>query len=933
MRCELELQLKRTPSHAGTIAAHFIAGDDPRVWLDEICTWGVSQAGLRLLVVPTSLAERTPCGVLIFSEQKVSRAASQRCLPFRRLAERLFLPVDARPSPRVTEKELIELLDSTYYYVWLPNRGLTKFATDEVLRVSDLLSVPPSGVRQTCWNVADHGIGLPQRMTSLRANVPLNIEELLTRGGDDIGGDADMLSEMPPVDDEPKDNVLSQSKQQLQKGLAQTAHWLGKQLDKLSPNQSGSPGGTASGGGGQSFGEKLQNWASQQMTQLSASMMAAQNKQLHRLLEMLNKDPDQGLRHAIPFGESSYRGIAPPDANLPTNTVDFSWGQLFGGRGAASFWQMPDDYQTRLTKKYRELAEREKRLGRYRRAAYVFAHLLGDFEAAAGALREGRHYREAAALYQQKLNRLITAADCLEEGGLWSEAIDLYEEHRYFEKAGDLAAKIDEHERSRSLYEQAASTAFQRSDHLEASRIQMQKLGDEDRALTTLANAWPGSSQAARCLEKEFELLIELGRHEQSRDRVATLKTQKLSSKLAVSAVDVLVKVVLNHPDPQVAKQGVDSCQTIVSGELVRGQSFEGRQMLQSMAQIRPEDTLLKRDCNRFALEQDKQRPTRASRPRTSKITSPLTAKRTFDLLRDGQKLRGAIRIFSQLLGIGCSPLCVVTSDWNGGNQIIRPATWKLRSDEEETPFLISPTPSPDRVFVRFIGDRTKPPVQVYGSIQVGDSAGVGDGVFGCSLSPARVLWTVRQGDWPSTLLVEAITQQGVVESQTINVADWRPTSPSNLPVSMHARSEGVFLGCGRYLFVTQPGSEFHRIEMPQDVVKLCGSMSKTVPRVAVTFEQGGKVIWWEGNHVAFEASFASDMIGPHAVFTRSNHLVAVNNDVIEVYTSRDRRVELVASLPAPFEEPVLDVIQAGSPRDFAVVLPSGRVHVFEIPR
>ena len=87
---------------------------------------------------------------------------------------------------------------------------------------------------------------------------------------------------------------------------------------------------------------------------------------------------------------------------------------------------------SQLRAKYMELAGREMRLGRYRRAAYIYAHLLGDLTNAAAALIAGKHWREAAVLYRDRLKRPEMAAKCLEQGGLWAEAIEFYEQLERF---------------------------------------------------------------------------------------------------------------------------------------------------------------------------------------------------------------------------------------------------------------------------------------------------------------------------------------------------------------------------------------------------------------------------------------------------------------------------------------------------------------------
>src|SRR5436190_21747239 len=162
-------------------------------------------------------------------------------------------------------------------------------------------------------------------------------------------------------------------------------------------------------------------------------------------MDLLAKDPDRALKYALPVGGEGHRGLAPPSNRLGERDTSFNLGRL-GGGGPADFWDLPNEYRQRLVARYRELANRELRLGRYRRAAYIFAELLSDLEAAATALTAGRHWREAAILYRDRLNRPLDVAHCLEQGGLWAEAVALYESMQVYQKAGDLVRKLDQGE-------------------------------------------------------------------------------------------------------------------------------------------------------------------------------------------------------------------------------------------------------------------------------------------------------------------------------------------------------------------------------------------------------------------------------------------------------------------------------------------------------
>src|SRR5262249_41751045 len=185
--------------------------------------------------------------------------------------------------------------------------------------------------------------------------------------------------------------------------------------------------------------------------------------------------PDQGLKYALPMGGGAHRGLARPGDKLVRRDTNFALSRLGGGQ-AADFWDVPPDYQNLLIARYRELADREVRLGRHRRAAYIYAELLGDLNAAATALMAGHHWREAAILYKQRLERPWDAARCLEKGGLWVEAIALYEELQAFEQAGDLYTKLEQLQSAAAQYRRAVERARASGDFIVAARLLDEKL-------------------------------------------------------------------------------------------------------------------------------------------------------------------------------------------------------------------------------------------------------------------------------------------------------------------------------------------------------------------------------------------------------------------------------------------------------------------------
>ena len=187
-------------------------------------------------------------------------------------------------------------------------------------------------------------------------------------------------------------------------------------------------------------------------------------------MDMLNKDPDQGLQYALPLDGASApgRGFAKPTSRLIRRLVDFT---LRSRSVPADPWFVSASMRQNLAARYRELADREIRLGRHRRAAYIYASLLGDWGASAAALKAGGYYREAATLYQERLKRPFDAAVCLEEGGAWDEAISIYEKLGLHEKVGQLYRKLEQHENADRAYQAAIAWHVQHGDIMAAARL------------------------------------------------------------------------------------------------------------------------------------------------------------------------------------------------------------------------------------------------------------------------------------------------------------------------------------------------------------------------------------------------------------------------------------------------------------------------------
>jgi tetratricopeptide (TPR) repeat protein len=604
----LPLQMRYSEEPLRQAAAWLVSGAQPQTWLDEMLAWGVPLGDAVLYLVPRSSGDLSPQGVLVVLPAGLVPRTTHRSHPYaalsvpardRQAAGVVYLPVEARIDPAAADDEVAEVAGDEGDCMLHPTVGRIRLEAGDQRHVVDLLAPPPQ--RPARWDLAEPGQYVNSRLTAIvPAEVP-SLEQILDQGRGDIGSEPPTLDELPPEPDEPSPGLVSKLGRGLERGLARMIEKLAGAGDAAKPRpaepKKGSSAGKAPGKSG--LFSKMADWSRRKMAQFDESLRKNRHRELHRLMRLLQNDPDRGLRFALPCGEGKHRGVARPSDTLPSRNVNFDLRRLGGGTPGDP-WELPGDLYALLRAKYVELAEREMRLGRYRRAAYVYAHLLGDFHHGAAALIQGRHWREAAVLYRDHLDQPDEAARCLEQGGLWTEAIELYQRLGRFEKVGDLYAQLEQPEQAESAWRRAVKGLLDDRDILAAARLLETKLKVHDEALARLAEGWPQSPQAVRCLGEQIALLARLGRHEATAERIQELRGQTVGETLRPVLLDVLVENARCYPQDAVRTLAADATRAIVARHLREASGPDLDRLLNCLRKLVPADRLLDRDCARY---------------------------------------------------------------------------------------------------------------------------------------------------------------------------------------------------------------------------------------------------------------------------------------------------------------------------------------------
>ncbi|MFM7057157.1 MAG: hypothetical protein ACKO2P_09585 [Planctomycetota bacterium] len=608
-------------SAAGDPAATavLIFGRTAAEWLAPLCSCRIPTS--ELVILPLSnpgtgavfgavVAGAGLSGRLLDLQHSAMHESAGPHLPlivYRCLAGQLFIPAEATLSLPLTDAELRALLPvhADHRLVWHPAVGLVEYEAEDVLSVVDLLSGPVQTVR--IWNGATPGDQLNLMIRSLQPwNPPEEILNVVYEGRGDIGSAAGDLHQAPRAPDERPEGALREALHRLRQQLAKAIC----RVTNLLPE---SPDGSQLAGrlhawaerlarGGHSLGHSsnpAKGTAGHGALAESSSLSTRQENELKRLLHMLEKQPDEGLKYALPLGGDRSRGTTAPTDRLGEQRPDFDVGQL-NATGPASVWKVPSSWHAVLTRRYRELALRELRLGHHRRAAYIYAMLLNDLHSAASVLEAGRLYRDAASIWQLHLKQPLLAAECFRRGGLWEEAAAIFRDLRQWRKAAELFRQLDRPELAAEMYEQELRELVEKHQWPAAATVAIDFLGDRMRGLQLLRDGWFSKAGQETCLRRLFQEHADAGEHQLMEDDLQTLIVNaKLSSDQREIAVVLCSEQAAQYPAARVRELLRIQTWQLAAVLIAGNPALPSRTAVRAIRNLAEHDELLQRDATR----------------------------------------------------------------------------------------------------------------------------------------------------------------------------------------------------------------------------------------------------------------------------------------------------------------------------------------------
>ena len=926
MKTHLRIRHRKNPQRQAV--AWLIDGGDPARWLEEIALWQLETATLQLCVLAEpsfseggSAGSGKVRGVLVTRNSPIEPARRRLAQPWGCEARRLFLPVHAAIEPAIEADELASLLPEGELLAWHPQLGLLGFEAESLLKISELLGRPKESPVE--WNHAQPGPAFATRLVSLTAVELPGPDQAIDDGQDDIGTESegiDSLDDLPPAPDDPKQGAVKKAFEDFRKAIAKKVHGL----TSRSPETAGR----------RTWVNGVEDWANRV---LDSSILKKRKEALNRLLNLLDRDPEAGLRKAIPFGgDEDHRGIGRPGSDLVDRDIDFQLGGTGGQPG--DYWGIPWEIQQQLLARYRDLANREVQLGRHRRAAYIFGNLLGDYYSAARVLEEGGHYLEAASLHRDRLGQPLEAARCLERGGVYHQAIEIYEQHSWFEDAAKLHEKLDQHEEARDCWSKSVNQARKNRNYLHAAQLTREKLDEPDEALTILHSGWDQSIQSQECLGEWFRLNGELGQHEQSVAEADRLCRQEVSSGRAQETVKVLAKVTSSYPDGTVRLRSADSARVLVSKQL-HTSGLNKSQILSALREIDRSDKLLARDCNRFERVKLSQSGSSAI-PKSKSGKVEIRQVHSWQTTRLENMVAASTSGSLYLAGFDSDQILVVQC-WGWKSPVLATVAPTLNADVYFQPKIVGrPLLAPRLDDIQTI-------VHVPGNSPLEEqTGGYWEQVFGTphwlrktgTIAVAwdwgGLVWHVARDE--SDLRLECFTAAGnLVSSQSlVSVLD-DPVSAhiltqaedlSELNIGLIAAHNRCFLRIGNHVFIIGPHATSESIQMDSSIFDMAISPEGTPLELAVAAGRG-VYVYPDGQWFAPDI-LMTELRRPKIGYTRDGLLVGADGDACIVEDPRGRQV---ARLEWSHREFPVAVLPTHLPVTFAVVFADGLVRILRV--
>jgi len=895
-------------------AAWLIDGGDAAAWLAEIARWGVDDSRCRLQVLPRSSHDLTAGSVLVLTAGQTP-AVAPAAAPFGIVAGKIFLPTDAALLPAATDAELAALV-SGEAIVFHPALGAITcghpLAIADLLRVATEMDEPFADVRPV-------HLAYP-RIEAIGFRVQESLGDMLDGMRDGIGSEPPATLE--PTPDEPSGTPLARSLRKLREGALRAGARL------IAGSGKGGPLG------------KMREWVEKRLRALGEELENVRNREIRRLLEKFRDNPDEALRHALPLAAPPNRGLAPPSAHLGERTPDFNLNRLRGG-GPGDAWRLDQELRRKLRENYVRVAERERQLGRFRRAAYIYAELLGDLASAALVLKEGRHWREAAMLYRDHLRMPLDAARCFVEARMPAEAVPLFEKENAWGELGGLYRKLGDNAAADSAFRAFVRKLLESGMPRVASVFLITQLNARDEALAILAAQWPDGAEPDACVKRLFELHGKAGEHAAACDAIGSLLAQISRSGPTTPVPEWLADVARNYPDRAVRLVAEDAGRQRIAHSLPAAAFAERKRLISRLNDLAPEDRLLPRDVRRFL---DAPPPRLPAAPRKSPMPEPghtvLTLHRVHQIPHRGFKWTKAVAGNQAIVvaGFTTRSVHVTRLEFDGASA---ETSWSLETAAAPPRFIM--TPPGVHLSHIFLAVASAAPLLIQTLRGTSEATiaerSIGtpswaDSVLDAAMGTSAI-WLLRAA--PHGWVISGHKGDGSLVGQFALEAALNPAAMSAVPPDWHptivACNGAVLVSYVHLLVIFRGGVGRQVVDCDAAILGLVSSPHWALPHVAVVMPDGVDICWLNDKEPAIFPAIRDLETQPVAGFSSDSTLIVIAGAAGYLITPDRQGWRKVTRFEWDGTVPAAAILPGPSAQTFTVVEHTGRVTVWRFSK
>lgn len=589
----MNISLQHTRIREAHIDGFYIPSSRLEDWLAVLEEYQIALQDIYCYEMPIAIDNIKTSGLFVVLKEGVSSKDQTFKHPYYRYGNTMYIPLSATLFPPVTQEEVNEL---SQYHVqcFHPTIGLVGWEKEEEFLWNTIKY--QLEYKDIDWSLATHESFEIPAIKNLVIHAPDTEKEVVDSLEKEV--EKEDLASIPLDEDEQfsmTDKIIGKLGVPILKGLLKFLQFFpegGTSPRSYSSGTSGSPvkitqSSLKEGSVSPGLLDKFEDWLKKNIDELEKR----QQKEINKLLKMLDEDPLEALKYAIPLGGDELgRGKDVPSYKLTRNNVNFNMSSMSSGSSVYG-WDVGNHYYE-LRRKYIENANKEVENKNFRKAAYIYAHLLKDFHNAANVLEQGGYYKEAATLYLEKLNNKETAATCYEKGMHYNEAIEIHKELKNHEKIGDLYGLLNNENLSKEYYIIASEIQLKKQDYLDAARIQKQKLADTNASKNILLKGWKSSFKAEACLSNYFS-----ESYEEEPETLPFILENIYKNHTSKDKESQLLNVLYKSPrrDFNIEEKSTDIAYKIISKKLLTGRSQDIHKLKSFV-----EDKSLESDINRF---------------------------------------------------------------------------------------------------------------------------------------------------------------------------------------------------------------------------------------------------------------------------------------------------------------------------------------------